>query len=69
MNLQTELDGLSKSVAKFHEPPAASEKEWEKFVDNTVVALMAGGKVAVMPQCLMVKKSKKTLMNYPTAIL
>ena len=32
MNLQTELDALSKKIAKFHEPPAASEKDWQNFL-------------------------------------
>src|SRR3990167_4131613 len=65
MNLQTELDGLSKSVAKFHEPPAASEKEWEKFVDNTVVALMAGGESSRYAAVLNGKKVQKNAHELP----
>src|SRR3989344_4458036 len=65
MNLQTELDGLSKSVAKFHEPPAASEKEWEKFVDNTVVALMACGESSRYAAVLNGKKVQKNAHELP----
>lgn len=43
MSLQTELDELGKRVADFHNPPNVTDNEWQKFADNTVVALMAGG--------------------------
>lgn len=43
MNLQDELDALSKSIAKFHEPSLIAEEEWDKFAERIVVALMAGG--------------------------
>jgi len=65
MNLQTELDGLSKSVAKFHEPPAASEKEWEKFAKNAVVALMAGGESSRYAAVLNGKKVQKNAHELP----
>jgi NDP-sugar pyrophosphorylase family protein len=43
MDLQTALDQLAKQISSFHEPPKLSDKEWQEFADNTVVALMAGG--------------------------
>lgn len=65
MNLQAELDELSKRVAKFHEPPAASEKDWQKFVDNSVVALMAGGESSRYAAVLNGKKVQKSAHELP----
>ncbi|OGL39240.1 hypothetical protein A3J32_01730 [Candidatus Saccharibacteria bacterium RIFCSPLOWO2_02_FULL_46_7] len=63
--LQTELDALSKKIAKFHEPPAASEKDWQEFVDKTVVALMAGGESSRYAAVLNGKKVQKNAHELP----
>lgn len=65
MNLQTELDALSKKIAKFHESPAASEKDWQEFVDKTVVALMAGGESSRYAAVLNGKKTQKSAHELP----
>lgn len=65
MDLQTELDVLSKKVAKFHEPPAASNQDWQKFVDNTVAALMAGGESSRYAAVLSGKKTQKSAHELP----
>lgn len=43
MDLQKQLDYLSEHIQSFHEPPEISSQEWQKFSENTVVALTAGG--------------------------
>lgn len=43
MSLQTELDTLGSKIASFHEPASAQDDEWQEFVNNTTIALMAGG--------------------------
>lgn len=43
MDLQSELDQLSKRVANFKQPARVSDEAWQAFADKTVVALMAGG--------------------------
>jgi NDP-sugar pyrophosphorylase family protein len=43
MSLQTELDALGSKIASFHEPASVQDDEWQQFVDNTTIALMAGG--------------------------
>jgi len=65
MILQDELDRLSVKIAKFHEPPAADEIDWQKFVDNTVVALMAGGESSRYAAVLNGKKIQKNAHELP----
>lgn len=65
MNLQSELDALSAKIAKFHEPPVASEKDWQNFTDNTVVALMAGGESTRYAAVLNGKKVQKNAHELP----
>jgi len=65
MNLQTELDVLSAKIAKFHEPPTANEKDWQKFTNNTVVALMAGGESTRYAAVLNGKKVQKNAHELP----
>ena len=65
MNLQTELDALSKRVAKFHEPPTAREKDWQNFANNTVVALMVGGESSRYAAVLNGKKVQKNAHELP----
>lgn len=65
MNLQTELDALATSIAKFHEPPEVSESQWEKFASNTVVALMAGGESSRYAAVLNGKKVNKNAHELP----
>lgn len=63
--LQIELDALSKKIAKFHEPPLASEKDWQNFASNTVVALMAGGESSRYAAVLNGKKVNKNVHQLP----
>ncbi|MDO8592016.1 MAG: NDP-sugar synthase [bacterium] len=65
MNLQNELDSLSKKIAKFHEPPIASEDDWQKFASSTVVALMAGGESTRYAAVLGGKKVQKNAHELP----
>src|SRR3989344_6354658 len=65
MNLQTELDVLSAKIAKFHEPPTANEKDWQKFTNNTAVALMAGGESSRYAAVLKGKKVQKSAHELP----
>lgn len=65
MNLQLELDALSAKIAKFHEPPAASEDDWQEFANNTVVALMAGGESSRYAAVLNGKKVQKNAHELP----
>src|SRR3972149_4891833 len=65
MNLQTELDKLAKKIASFHEPPEISDKQWKKFADDTVVALMAGGESSRYAAVLNGKKVQKNAHELP----
>lgn len=65
MNLQSELDTLSANIAEFHEPPAASEEDWQKFADNVIVALMAGGESSRYAAVLNGKKVQKNAHELP----
>lgn len=70
MSLQSELDEFGKRIAGFSEPPGVSDEQWQKFADNTVVALMAGGEssryAAVAGQS--VQKNAHELPNGDTMI-
>lgn len=65
MDLQSELDGLAKKVASFHEPPTISDEEWRKFAENSVVALMAGGESTRYAAVLEGKKVQKAAHELP----
>lgn len=43
MNLQDQLDLLASRTAHFTVPTKATDQQWNNFVQNTTVALMAGG--------------------------
>jgi len=65
MNLQDELNALSKTIAKFHEPKLVSEEEWEDFAKKTVVVLMAGGESSRYAAVLNGKKVNKNAHELP----
>ncbi len=65
MDLQSELDKFAKKIAGFHEPPEASEKDWDNFAENTVVALMAGGESSRYAAVLEGKKVNKNAHELP----
>lgn len=65
MNLQTELDLLSKKIASFHEPPIVTDRQWEKFAKNTVVVLMAGGESSRYSAVLNGQKVNKNAHELP----
>lgn len=65
MELQSELDKLSKKIASFKEPSNASEKEWQEFSSNAVVALMVGGESSRYAAVLNGKKIQKNAHVLP----
>lgn len=65
MRLQDELDGLSKKIAGFNEPPAINDEQWQAFADKTVVALMAGGESSRYAAVLNGKKVNKNAHELP----
>ena len=65
MNLQTELDVLAKHIASFHEPPKATDGQWDRFAKYTVVALMAGGESSRYVAVLNGKKVQKNAYELP----
>jgi len=65
MQLQSELESLSKKIASFHEPAEVSSEEWQKFADNTVVVLMAGGESSRYAAVLNGKKVNKNAHELP----
>jgi len=65
MDIQSELDEFAKKIAGFHEPPEATAKDWQKFADNTVVALMAGGESSRYAAVLEGKKVNKNAHELP----
>lgn len=65
MNLQRELESLSAKIASFHEPPKVSDEQWDKFVKNSVVALMAGGESSRYAAVLNGKKVNKNAHELP----
>lgn len=65
MSLQIELDGLSKKIASFHEPPRVTDEQWDEFAKNSVVALMAGGESTRYAAVLNGKKVNKNAHELP----
>ena len=65
MDLQSELDKLSKRIASFHEPYKLNESEWDKFAKETVVVLMAGGESSRYAAVLNGRKVNKNAHELP----
>ena len=65
MNLQTELDKLSQKIASFHEPESVADEEWEEFVANTTIALMAGGESSRFSAVLDGVQANKSAFELP----
>lgn len=65
MNLQTELDALAQKIASFHEPNSVPDDEWHDFVDNTTVALMAGGESSRFSSVLEGSDANKSAFELP----
>lgn len=65
MDLQSELDKLAAQIASFHEPTRVSDEAWQNFVDNTVVALMAGGESTRYAAVLAGEKIQKNAHQLP----
>lgn len=65
MSLQTELDNLGNKLANFHDPAAVPDDEWQPFVDNTVVALMAGGESSRFSSVLAGAQANKNAFELP----
>lgn len=65
MNLQSELDALANRIASFSGPPKVSDKTWKGFVQNSVVALMAGGESSRYAAVLEGKKVQKNAHELP----
>lgn len=65
MNLQTELDALANKIASFHDPQTVTDDEWQNFVDNTTVALMAGGESSRFSSVLDGTQANKSAFELP----
>lgn len=65
MNLQTELDALAQKIASFHEPQSVGDDEWQQFIGNTTVALMAGGESSRFSSVLEGTQSNKSAFELP----
>lgn len=65
MSLQTELDTLGSKIASFHEPAQVQDSEWQNFVDNTTVALMAGGESSRFSSVLDGTQANKSAFELP----
>ena len=65
MNLQTELDALAAKIASFHEPENINDEDWQKFVDTTTVALMAGGESSRFSSVLEGTRANKSAFELP----
>ncbi len=65
MSLQTELDALAEKIATFHEPAEVPDAEWQAFVDNTTVALMAGGESSRFSSVLEGTQANKSAFELP----
>lgn len=65
MNLQSELDALAQRIASFHEPISVADSEWQDFVDNTTVALMAGGESSRFSAVLDGAQANKSAFELP----
>ncbi len=65
MNLQTELDILAQKIASFHEPESVDDAQWLDFVENTTVALMAGGESSRFSSVLEGARANKSAFELP----
>lgn len=65
MNLQSELDALAGKIASFHDPESITDDEWQHFVDNTTVALMAGGESSRFSSVLDGTQANKSAFELP----
>jgi len=65
MSLQSELDTLGNKIASFHDPANVSDDEWQSFVDNTTVALMAGGESSRFSSVLDGTQANKSAFELP----
>lgn len=65
MNLQSELDTLAGKIASFHEPEEITSEEWQHFVDNTTIALMAGGESSRFSAVLDGAQANKSAFELP----
>jgi NDP-sugar pyrophosphorylase family protein len=65
VSLQTELDALARRISSFNEPAKVSNKAWEEFAKNSVVALMAGGESSRYAAVLNGKKIQKNAHELP----
>lgn len=65
MNLQTELDILAQKIASFHEPESVDDAQWLDFVENTTVALMAGGESSRFSSVLEGTQANKSAFELP----
>ncbi|HMQ95646.1 MAG TPA: NDP-sugar synthase [Candidatus Saccharibacteria bacterium] len=65
MTLQSELDILGSKIASFHEPEDLADEEWQNFVENTTVALMAGGESSRFSSVLEGTQANKSAFELP----
>lgn len=65
MSLQTELDALGGKIASFHDPTRVADDEWQNFVENTTVALMAGGESSRFSSVLEGVQAQKNAFELP----
>ncbi len=65
MSLQSELDALGNKIARFHTAETVDEREWQKFAENAVVALMAGGESSRFSSVLDGKAVHKNAYELP----
>lgn len=65
MNLHSQLNFLANKISKFNEPAEASEEEWSRFIEKTVVVLMAGGESSRYAAVLNGKKVNKNAHELP----
>lgn len=65
MSLQTELDEFAISVASFRDPIDMSDEEWDKYANNAVVALMAGGESSRFKDVLAGQPVQKSVFELP----
>ena len=65
MNLETELATLASKIASFHDPQPIADNEWQHFVDNTTIALMAGGESSRFSSVLDGTQANKSAFELP----
>ncbi len=65
MSLQTELNVLASKIASFHDPQNVSDDEWQNFVNNTTIALMAGGESSRFSSVLDGAQANKSAFELP----